>query len=233
MQAKKLDVREGVAWYRCGWNLFKRYAAVWTLLGVVFLLLTIICFSIPFLGPLAFTFMFPALSAGFLLGADEVQRGGYLDWRTLWAALRNQELLGRVLTLGGLLLGLMIVASIIALAVAGGSLPGIGLPGGTPAPHFSAAGYLLGFGAVLLVEVAATMCVFFAVPLVTFEEMGAVEAVRTSFGAAARNIQPLLLFIIIYVILSFVAAVPFLLGFILLFPITFCAMYCAYREVFR
>jgi hypothetical protein len=233
MQAKKLDVGNGVAWYRCGWNLFKRFAAVWILLGVAFLLIAIACYSIPFLGPLLFVFMLPALSAGFLLGADEVERGDYLDWLTLWAAFRNQLLLGRLLALGGLLLGLMVVASIIALAIVGGSLPGVGLPGGTPAPHFSTSGYLLGFGAVLLVEVAAAMCVFFAVPLVTFGDMGAVDAVRTSFGAAVRNIRPLLLFIIVYVILSFIAAVPFLLGFILLFPITFCSIYCAYREVFR
>lgn len=232
MRAKKLDVGEAIAWYQCGWNLFARFAAVWTLLGVALLLIALVCFAVPFLGPIVFVFVLPVLGAGFLIGADDASRGDYVDWRTLWGAFSSQELLVRLLILGGLLLGLVLVASIIGLALAGGSMPGIGLPG-APASHVADPGHMLGFAVVLLVQVAAVMCMFFAIPLTTFDGMGPVEAILTSFGAATKNIQPLLLFIIIYIILLFIAYAPFLLGLILLFPITFCSMYCAYQRVFK
>jgi uncharacterized membrane protein len=68
---------------------------------------------------------------------------------------------------------------------------------------------------------------------VTFDNVAPVEAVKTSFQAAMTNIVPFLLFLIIYVVLMFIASIPFFLGFIVLIPIVFCAMYCAYQGVFK
>lgn len=86
---------------------------------------------------------------------------------------------------------------------------------------------------MLLVQVLIAMCMFFAIPLTAFDKLAPTDAIKTSFQAVASNILPFLLFVIVYIVLAFIASIPFLLGFIVLLPIAFCSIYCAYREVFK
>jgi len=236
MQMKKLDVGQGLSWYGCGWNLFKQYAAAWILLGVIFLVITAVCFFIPVLGPLVFVLVLPLLAAGFYIGADNVNRGSALEVGMLFQGFSRTDIRTPLLILGGLFLGLMIAASIIMMLFGMGMMGamGAGVQGGGMAPQHMftpaiGAGFLVG----LVIQILIAMCMFFAVPLVTFDQVQPVEAVKTSFQATVTNILPFLAFVISYVILAFIAALPFFLGLILLFPIAFCAVYCAYRGVFK
>jgi uncharacterized membrane protein len=235
MQANKVDAGQGLAWYGCGWNLFKQYVAVWLLFGIIFLAIMVVCFFIPLLGPLLFMLLFPLLAAGFYIGADNVQRGSALELGMLFQGFTREDIRTPLLILGGLFLGLMVAASIIMMlfgvgmmgSMGGGHQAGMG-PGSFPGPAMG-----LGFIVGIVVQVLIGMCVFFAVPLATFDQVQPVEAVKTSFQAAATNILPFLLFVISYMILAFIASIPFFLGLIVLFPIAFCSIYCAYRGVFK
>lgn len=236
MQTNKLDAGQGLAWYGCGWNLFKQFAAVWVLFGVIFLVIMAVCFFIPLLGPLLFMLLFPLLAAGFYIGADNVNRGSPVELGMLFQGFSREDIRTPLLILGGLFLGLMVIASIIMMLFGMGMMGSMGAgvqnAGMAPQNMFTptmGVGLLVG----LVVQILITMAMFFAVPLTTFDQVPPVEAVKTSFQAAATNILPFLLFVISYMILAFIASIPFFLGLILLFPIAFCAVYCAYRGVFK
>jgi len=239
MQTNKLDVGQGLAWYGCGWNLFKQYAAVWILFGVIFLVLAAVCMFIPLIGPLLFLLVFPLLAAGFYIGADNVQRSSALELGMLFQAFGRDDIRTPLLILGGLLIGLVIAAWVIMMlfgmgmmGTMGGFGQGPGMGAGGP-QSFVTPAMGAGFVVALLVQILVAMCMFFAVPLVTFDGVQPVEAVKTSFQASLTNILPFLAFVISYMILAFIAAIPFFLGLIVLFPIAFCAIYCAYRGVFK
>lgn len=236
METNKLDAGQGLAWYGCGWNLFRPFVAVWLLYGVIFLAILAVCFFIPLLGPLLFMLVFPLLAAGFYIGADNVNRGSALELGTLFQGFTREDIRSPLLILGGLFLGLMIAAAVIMMLFGAGMMGTMGQggqgPGMGPQAFFSpamGAGFIVG----LVVQVLIAMCMFFAIPLATFDQVQPVEAVRSSFQAAARNILPFLIFVISYMILAFIASLPMLLGLILLFPVAFCSIYCAYRGVFK
>lgn len=233
MQTTKLDAGQGLAWYGCGWNLFKQYAAVWILFGVVFLVITAVCLFIPLLGPLLYLLLFPLLAAGFYIGADNVNRSSALELGMLFQAFTREDIRTPLLILGALLLGLVIVASIIMMLFGAGMMGSMMGPGGQGPQNIAAPAVGAGFVVGLVVQVLIAMCMIFAVPLATFDQVQPVEAVKTSFQAAATNILPFLLFVISYMILFFIASLPFFLGLIVLFPIAFCSIYCAYRGVFK
>lgn len=238
MQTNKLDAGQGLAWYGCGWNLFRQFAAVWILFGAIFLAIMAVCYFIPLLGPLLFVLLFPLLAAGFYIGADNVSRGSALELGMLFQAFGREDIRTSLLILGGLLLGLMIAASIVMMIFGMGMMGAMG-PGaqgggmGMGAQGFALPAMGAGFVVGLVLQILIAMCLFFAVPLMTFDQLRPVEAVKASFQATASNMLPFLVFVISYMILALIASIPFFLGLIVLFPIAFCAVYCAYQGVFK
>lgn len=233
MQPKKLDLGQGIAWYGCGWDIFKQNATVWVLFGVMFLVINFVMSFIPVIGPLLLALITPLLAAGFLLGADDIKQDKRLEPMTLFQAFSSETIRTPLLILGAILLGFGVLSSILMMTVIGTSMMGGGAVGAQMGPQAMIQGAGAGFLVFLVVYVLIAMCMFFALPLVTFDNMAPLEAVKASFQAAVTNIVPFLLFLIVYVVLMFIASIPFFLGFILLIPIVFCAMYCAYRGVFK
>ncbi len=62
--------------------------------------------------------------------------------------------------------------------------------------------------------------------------MGAIDAIKHSFGGAWKNLLPFVIFMLIYAALSIVAAIPFGLGFLVLLPVVTAANYCSYKDIF-
>ncbi len=55
---------------------------------------------------------------------------------------------------------------------------------------------------------------------------------KTSFTACLRNIVPFLVYGVVIMVLSIVAAKPFGLGFLVLGPVVIASIYTAYRDIF-
>ena len=55
---------------------------------------------------------------------------------------------------------------------------------------------------------------------------------RQSFAACLRNILPFLLYGVIALVLSIIAAIPFGLGYLVLIPVLTCSLYAGYKDVF-
>ncbi|MDZ7748437.1 MAG: hypothetical protein U5K43_05995 [Halofilum sp. (in: g-proteobacteria)] len=72
----------------------------------------------------------------------------------------------------------------------------------------------------------------FSVPRVMFGAAAPGQALKESFQATLANIGAYIVFAIVYIILSIIAAIPLGLGFLILIPVIAGAVYHANREVF-
>jgi uncharacterized membrane protein len=76
------------------------------------------------------------------------------------------------------------------------------------------------------------MAVWFAPPLVVFHDLGAGEAMKSSFVACLRNVVPFLVYGVILLLLSMLASLPFGLGWLVLGPVLAGSLYTSYRDIF-
>jgi uncharacterized membrane protein len=67
---------------------------------------------------------------------------------------------------------------------------------------------------------------------VALDNISALAAMRMSFVGCLKNVLPFLLYGIVMLILSFLAAIPVGLGFLILFPVMMASMYTSYRDIF-
>ena len=109
---------------------------------------------------------------------------------------------------------------------------------GAQLPAEAAGGILAGAGLIVIlimltIGFVVAMALFYGVPLVMLGRQNAWPAIQASIVACWINILPFLVFGLIYIVLAFIAAVPFGLGFLVLGPVTVCAIYASYREVFE
>ena len=58
------------------------------------------------------------------------------------------------------------------------------------------------------------------------------EALRSSFATSLKNVVPVLLWGLIYIVASIVASIPFGLCWIVLIRVTMVTAYVSYRDVF-
>jgi uncharacterized membrane protein len=122
------------------------------------------------------------------------------------------------------------VIGIIAALALGGAFMTMG--GTDSAEAFNPTAILLPMLVIFALFIPVLMAYWFAPALVALEGVTAIEAMKLSFVACLRNILPFLLYGVIVTVLSFVAAIPFMLGFLVLSPVIIASIYTAYRDIF-
>ncbi|VAX07761.1 hypothetical protein MNBD_GAMMA26-855 [hydrothermal vent metagenome] len=222
MKAIKVDAGEGLQWLSCGWQLFTKAAGVLVLMGLILFALSLVLNIIPLIGTFIFLLILPVIVGGLLLAIRTVDEGSNVEIMVLFHCFQDNSRLNPLLILGAIMLAASAVAGIAMMLYIGNAIM-VDFGPGT----------LLGLLVVLVLQVFIAMAFFYAIPLVTFELIAPIEALKTSYNACLLNIIPLLLFSIIYIILFFLAIIPFGLGLILLIPVVFCAVYCSYKSIFR
>ncbi len=91
------------------------------------------------------------------------------------------------------------------------------------------------FGLLLLIPIGLLLyaALFFAIPRVMLDGVNWIEAIKSSLNACLTNVVPMILFLVILMVASVLAAVfTFGLGMFLIAPVLIAAMYCAYAEVY-
>ncbi|MFA9459469.1 BPSS1780 family membrane protein [Thiohalorhabdus methylotrophus] len=235
MAINRVAASRGFGWYAEGWSAFREAMGSWVLAAVGYLLIMLVLNFLPLLGPIVGAMIGPGLLAGFLVmaraarGAEEVRAG------MLFRGLSNGDTRGPLLVLGAVALAGTLLAGLILVYTSTGEIApggaGTGTPqtgGAMPAASASLGGII---GAVL-VALLVTFALLFAIPLVTFQDMDPATAMRQSFMASIRNLAPVLLFLVLYLILGFIAMIPVGLGFLVLLPVGAAAAYQGYREIF-
>jgi len=185
---------------------------------------------VPLIGTLAAHLLMPVLGAGMLLVCKKIDDGGSAQIDDLFAGFKQNA--GPLVMVGVLYMAAMLAILVVALVVGGGSLAG-GLLSAQPA------GIGLAFGGLLLsvllslaLSVPVFMALWFAPPLVFFNNMQPVAALKASFEACMKNVLAFFVYGLIVLVLAFFAALPVGLGFLVLIPVLAGSVYAAYRDVF-
>lgn len=243
MEPRRCEGGRGVDWIRDGWRAFAASPGMWILLCIVFALVLVALQWISWIGPLISQLIAPALSGGLLIAARNALAGDGLEVGQLFAPLTDERTRNPVLVLGVLFLvaNLVVLAGVALIVLGGGMAPAMhatamqgGRAGAGPATMMTQLGpeMLL----VALVGVALWLLVFllfyYAIPLVLFAEVGPVAALGLSVRGILRNIVPLLVLSVIWLVLSAIASLLLFLGWLVLVPMTYGAWYASYRDVF-
>ncbi|MGI9302466.1 MAG: BPSS1780 family membrane protein [Gammaproteobacteria bacterium] len=232
MQAKNVDAGRGLEWYGDGWRVFMHNPGIWIALIVIYAVIFIVLSFIPFIGSLALSLIAPALVGGLIYSAREAVESRPLDVAHLFVGLTDPDKRVPLLILGAV----CVAATLIMLFVFTGSV-GAGFLLGTGSGQEAqlvggGMGALFGLLLTLLIALALTTALLYAIPLVMFADAEPVVAMKASIEAVLKNWVPLLLFGVIYIILAFIAMLPIFLGFLVLGPVTIGAVYMSYRDIF-
>ncbi len=234
MQPHQVELGEGLHWYTCGWQLFRRSPVIWVVICLLLALINLIVVFVPVVGQLALIMVAPVFLGGLYHAARTVDEDRPLEIKMLFKGFADKPKTSSLLILGAMMLAATIVLTLIAASLLGGSLMTGYVSGSDVAARISAGiGSILGMSVLLLLEGLIIVVIVYAVPLVMLDGVTPLEAVKSSLNACFTNIVPFLFFGVIYLILAFLAAIPLFLGYLVLIPVTLCAAYCSYKKIFH
>ncbi len=229
-QSRKVDIGACFEWLRQGWALFAANPGIWLGAAAILIGTLVVLHFVPFLGMVAANLILPVLIAGMLFMCRKQTAGETLAIDDLFAGF--QQKVGGLVIVGALYMAAILIIGLFTRAIVGG-----GVIGGTIAGN--ATGLGMAFGAVMLASllgmvlmIPVVMAVLFAPALVFFNDMSPIDALKASFNACAANWIAFMLYVLVMVVLGFIAALPLALGFLVLIPVASGALYGAYRDVF-
>jgi hypothetical protein len=232
-QPRAVDAGRGLSWWTEAWPLFSRAALMWIVLLLLLVVLYVLIGLIPVLGGLAASLATPVFAGGLMLAARKVDAGGALEIGDLFAGFRDR--LGPLLVLGALLLAVSIALGVIAAVLGVGAFLGAIAGGAAERPGAVLAALTTGLLALLVVLallVPVAMAFWFAPALVALRGVAPVAALKSSFSACLKNIVPMLVYGVLYLVAATVASIPFGLGWILLLPLLVLTVYTAFRDIY-
>lgn len=243
VQVQTVDVSHGVAWIGRGWRTFVRSPGMWAVLSVAFLAIVLLLSHFAFLGDLIISFVSPALIAGLLFAAQEVEAGRPIQAAHFVRGFQESSVVNGLLGLGGIAVAGTLAGWAIAFFFLGDE-HATGLYGGDPKAAvlaLSAPNGMLVALLTLALNLLVLMAMTYAVPLVMFRRTSTTEAMRASVYACVRNVLPLIVFGALYLLLSLVVSMPVMTGFVpvlsvigwlALFPASIGMLYASYRDCF-
>ncbi|MBI1905859.1 MAG: hypothetical protein HYS20_06405 [Rhodocyclales bacterium] len=235
MQARSVEFDRGAAWFGEGWRIFIANPGLWIVLVIVLVVISVALSQVPILGQIALDLVFPALCGGLFHAAHELAQGRKARFEQFFIGLSDDKLRKPLLVLGAMLVGVHVLLFVLGFIFVGGSM-GMASMSQVATPEMMT-GMGVGMLAMLLLFALFGMVVglafFYAVPLVMFDRVAPLDAVKSSVAACFANVLPLVLFGIIYVVLAIVAMIPLGLGMLVFVPVAFGAAYASYREVYH
>ncbi len=244
--SRRVPLTYGVSWFAAGWRGFANAPGL--LIGVLLLwfIILVALGMIPLLGSLISSLIGPALFGGYLLMSRAALENRAPSLEQFFAGLTRRECLGDVLVLGLVLLIGHVVALILTTAafllfslVIVGGIPWEVIEQmrtGSPGDVTITIGMFLVLSLTLMVALVPyavlTMALTYAAPLVLENRSSALTALGLSFNACLRNILPLGLFALVYLVLAILAAIPLGLGLLIFLPVSLAALARSYADIF-
>lgn len=220
---------DSINWYKGGWKIFTANIANWVLMTLILGVIAIVLSFIPLIGPIALYLLLPLFLGGLLYSAQKLDQGQAADIMDIFAMFKDQQRLTPLIILGLIMLGIgflsMMVIGGMMFASVSSMTPGAEM---NMLPSIGMGSFLL----MLIVMVLSGMLFMFATPLVVFKNMSAIDAIKNSFMACVKNFPAFIIFMLLYLVLAFIAAIPFGLGFLVLIPVMMAATYVGYKRIF-
>lgn len=231
-EARRLSLGVGISWIKEAWALMKPNLGIWILMLLAYMIFQIVMSIIPIVGGIVAQLLAPVIMAGLLMAAKHVDLGGTLRFDFLFEGFKNRftPLLG----LGALMLGVYILMAMIfgggMLAVMGPSFdPETGVV--DPSEMLTPVVIILMLVG-LVVGILLALAFAYATHLVALNNVPVFESVKQSFKGSARNILPLIVYVIIASIILIISAIPLGLGLLITIPLFFVTSYVSYKHIF-
>ncbi len=231
MEAKIVDVERGWGWIADGWSLFMKNPGVWILMILIYALIMILLLFAPILGILASGLLGTMLAGGAIYGASRLDSGGTLEIWQLFQAFRDSARTVPMFILGLISLVSSLLMAVMSEGLIAGSYAGAEIMSGGQAMQLGVAA-IIGMLLVLLVAMVMGVLLFYAIPLVMLQGIEPVEAIKFSILGCLKNWLPLLVFGLIYMVLTILALIPLGLGLLILGPVTIGSWYQSYKELY-
>ena len=235
MQARPVNAAMGWNWLKCGWGLFARDFGTWFLMLLTLIVIAIALNFVPIIGPIVMAIIMPVLVGGYMYAAQELDNGNSISVGSLFQGFRNKPRRNNLLVLGAIYLAIEIMLFIALFTLIGGTAM-MNMENSdqiNPADIAMSGGTVIGMLLVMLSGIAIGMGFLFAPALVMLDGVAPIESLKISFSACLHNILPMLVFGLIYTVLSILSLIPMGLGFLILIPVTITSMYCSYKSIFR
>ncbi len=224
-EGRTVPAGNGWLWIVQGWGLFAKAPGMWIGMMVVLILIQIVLGLVPFVG-LVMSLLLPVFAAGLVIASRALDQGGSARFGQLFAGFKHR--FGELILVGVISLVLSIVFTVIALLVSGVGY----LILNRAEPVEFGMKMLLAFLVLLALMLPLVMATWFAAALIAFHELGALEAMKSSFVACLKNFVPFLVYGLILLVPSFVATLPLGLGWLVLGPVVAASIYTAYRDIY-
>lgn len=227
-QIQTVSASRSLAWYQSAWDLYKVDWLSWGLMTFALGISSLVIGWIPFIGSAIFVLILPIMQAGMLYAAQKATQRQRVSISDLFVVFRDEQKRNALFVVGAFMLGVALIVSIML----GGSMLATSSAGLAASvsdlPKIGAGSFLVGAMGLLFM----TMLFLFAPALVLFDNLPPIEAIKQSFSASLKNFTPIAAFMVIYLIASFIGAIPALLGLLVVIPVSSLALYTAYNELF-
>ena len=222
----------GWTWIAGGWELLKRRPGTWVAIAIIAIVIGIAFYFMRSFGTILSILLTPVFTAGFVIGAKALDEGRELKIAHLFAGFTNR--FGALIAVGAIYLALLFAIVVVSALVTGVSvwvMLGAG-PDLASATLSELTAYLLAWLIALALMVPVFMAVWFAPPLVVFDGLGALDALKASFRGCLKNIVPFLIYGLIVFGFAILASIPFLLGWLVLAPVIGASIYTSYLDIY-
>jgi uncharacterized membrane protein len=219
-------------------NAFQAYAkewVMWTVIGVIFVAIMVVLNFIPVIGMLAFAFLIPLLVAGIFSACRAQDEGRKLEIPMIFDPLLKMH--KELLVLGAVMIGVNLLTMVIMVLGVFGAGSSAGVIGSVSGSGAAGVATVMGSFGILLVitlvlQIAVLMGTMYAVPLIYFQGLHAIPAIKVSFQANVKNIIPFLVQGLLLGVLCFIAMLPLVLGLLVMVPVSVISVYKSYRDIF-
>lgn len=234
MRASVVSVEQALGWLSYGWQLFLKAPWPWVGVTMLYFLINVMVPMVPILGAVVMTLIAPALYAGLLFLAEDLDAGRPFELGRLFHGLADQRLRNPLLTLGGILFAVQIALVLLFMLIGlAGSFSLYALQGAESAPGVHAGiGAILAVLVALVLALAVTMAYVYATPLTAFAGVAPIDALRSSVHACLINTVPMTVVGLVLLVLAVLAAIPLFLGMLVLVPVSIGAIYASYRDLY-
>lgn len=220
----------GIVWIREAWTLFTANPGMWIVFMILLFGISLALQFIPLIGGLAQALIMPVLSGGIMLGCDSLRRGGPLEFDHLFAAFKTHAT--PLIIVGALYLVATLVVVLIAIVPFIGAVGfGIFLGQDEPSPA-QLGGFMIGFLFAMLLFIPVIAAYWFAVPLVTLNNVAPIDALKMSFFGCIKNWLAFLIYGLIGLVIAIVATLPLALGWLVAAPLFMASIYTGYRDIY-
>src|SRR3989442_4051310 len=222
----------GWTWIAGAWKLFKRQPGIWVSIAIIAIVIFIAYYFMRAFGNILGILLTPVFTAGVVIGAKSLDEGRKLEIAHLFAGFTNR--FGALIAVGAIYLALLLAIVVVRETVTGVIVSVLlsASPDLTSATLSAMLSILLAWLIALGLMVPVVMAVWFAPPLLVFNELGAFDALKASFLGCLKNIVPFLIYGLILFCLAFLATIPVLLGWLVLGPVIGASIYTSYRDIY-